>query len=90
MASVIIPQPIYNMQEVRRDFYSVFPGRDFASLRVLSKYGIILVPSFVLVLIKRKGGEFLLDIFVNLIVSVLANVIGGCISKWIDRHTGRR
>jgi len=31
-----------------------------------------------------------LDILVNLIVSVLANVIGSCVSKWIDGHTGRR
>ena len=31
-----------------------------------------------------------MDIVVNLIVSVAANVIGLCISKWIDGRTGRR
>lgn len=32
-----------------------------------------------------------MDIVLNLIVSVLANVIGACVSKWIDGHTtGRR
>ncbi len=27
---------------------------------------------------------------INLIVSIVANVIGFCICKWLDGHSGRR
>ncbi len=31
-----------------------------------------------------------MDTFIDLIVSVTANVIGFFLCKWLDRHTGRR
>lgn len=54
------------------------------SLRLLSDFGIIYTVAFTESR-QREGGEDM-DILVEYLVAITANIIGHYICKWLDRH----
>lgn len=55
-------------------------------MHMLSNFGIITVlPDNYPICGNREGVEAV-DILVDFLVSVTANVIGYCVCKWLDRH----
>ncbi len=55
-------------------------------MNILSNFGIITVlPDNYPICGNREGVETV-EILTNILVSVVANVIGCCVCKWLDRH----